>query len=152
MKDLIHEAQKPSIEEQRIALESYDTLIATIGKLKSENPEIEIEETAEKIKIPLKALKLLAHILRTISEGRPVALVSEATELTTQSAAEMLGFSRPYLIKLLEEGKIPYTTVGRHRRIRVDDIIKFKKQQKANQKTLLVEMMRDDEASGLYDS
>lgn len=152
MKDIIHEIQRPSKEEQRLALESYDALAATIEQLKSEDPEIEIEETEEKIKIPLKALKLLAHVLRTLSEGRPVAIVAGATEMTTQAAAEMLGFSRPFLIKLLEEGRIPFTTVGRHRRIRVEDVIKYKKQKKINQKALLIDIIRGDEELGLYDS
>lgn len=152
MKDIIHEMQKPSKEEQRIAMESYDALAATIEILKSEHPEIEIEETEEKIKIPLTALKLLSIVLRTLSEGRPVSIVAGSTEMTTQAAAELIGCSRPFLIKLLEEGKIPYTTVGRHRRIRVEDVMKYSKQQKANQKAHLIDMMRNDEESGLYDS
>ena len=152
MKDIIHQAQRPSKEEQRLALESYDALAATLEQLKSENPEIEIEETEEKIRIPLKALKLLALMLRALSQGRPVSIVAGATELTTQAAAEMLGCSRPFLIKLLEEGKIPFTTVGRHRRIKVEDVIIYKKKQKADQKALLIEIMRDDEELGLYDS
>lgn len=152
MKDIVHEVQKPSKEEQRLALESYDALAATLEELKSENPEIEIAETEEKMRIPLRALKLLALILRSLSQGRPVSIVAGATEMTTQAAAEMLGCSRPFLIKLLEQGKIPFTTVGRHRRIRVEDVMKFKKQQKADQKALLIEMMKGDEELGLYDS
>ncbi len=152
MKDIIHQTQRPSKEEQRLALESYDALAATIEQLKSENPGIEIEETEEKIKIPLKALKLLALMLRALSQGRPVSIVAGATEMTTQAAAEMLGCSRPYLIKLLEEEKIPFTTVGRHRRIKFEDVINYKKQQKANQKALLIDIMRGDEELGLYDS
>ncbi len=152
MKDIIHEVQKLSKAEQRLALESYDALAATIEQLKSENPEIEIEETEEKIRIPLKALKLLAHMLRTLSEGRAVSIVAGATEMTTQAAAEMLGCSRPFLVKLLEEGKMPFTTVGRHRRIKVEDVIKYQKLQKANQKALLIDMMRGDAELGLYDS
>ena len=49
---------------------------STIEQLRSENPEIEIEETDEKIKIPIKALKFLATILRALSEGRPVSIVA----------------------------------------------------------------------------
>lgn len=152
MKEIIHQAKKPSKEEQRLALESYDALAATIEQLKSENPEIEIEETEEKIRIPLKALKLLALMLRELSQGHPISIVAGATELTTQAAAEMLGCSRPFLVKLLEEGKMPFTTVGRHRRIKVEDVLQYKKQQKADQKALLIDIMRDDEALGLYDS
>jgi excisionase family DNA binding protein len=152
MKEVIQQIQRPSKEEQLMALASYDALASTIEQLRSENPEIEIEETDEKIKIPLKALKFLATILCALSEGRPVSIVAGATEMTTQSAAEMLGCSRPFLIRILEEGKIPFTKVGRHRRIKVEDVMVYKKQMKADQKALLIEIMKGDEASGLYDS
>ncbi len=150
MKDLIQEVQRLSKDEQRLALESYDALASTLVQLKSEYPEIEIEETAEKIRVPLKALKLLSLMLRALSQGQSISIVAGATELTTQSAAEMIGCSRPFLIKLLEEGKIPFTTVGRHRRIKVEDVMNYKKKQKAEQKALLIEMMKDDEEVGLY--
>jgi len=152
MKDIIQQIQRPSKEEQRLALASYDALASTIEQLRSDNPEIEIEETSEKIKVPIKALKLLAEILRTLSEGRPVSIVASATEMTTQAAAEMLGCSRPFLIRILEEGKIPFTKVGRHRRIKAEDVIQYKKLMKSDQKSLLIDIMKDDEASGLYDS
>lgn len=152
MKDLIQQIQRPSKEEQLMALASYNALASTIEQLRSENPEIEIEETNEKIKIPLEALKLLAMILRALSEGQPVSIVAGTTEMTTQAAAEMLGCSRPFLIRILEEGKIPFTRVGRHRRIKVEDVIQYKKQMKSDQKALLLEIMKGDEASGLYDS
>lgn len=152
MKEVIQQIQRPSKEEQRMALVSYGALASTIEQLRSENPEIEIEETAEKIKIPVKALKFLATILHALSEGRPVSIVAGATEMTTQSAAEMLGCSRPFLIRILEEGKIPFTKVGRHRRIKVEDVMQYKKQMKADQKAHLIDIMKGDEASGLYDS
>jgi excisionase family DNA binding protein len=151
MKDIIQQIQRPSKEEQRIALGSYDALASTIKQLRSDNPEIEIDETAEKIKVPITALKLLAAILRTLSEGRSVAVVASATEMTTQAAAEMLGCSRPFLIRILEEGKIPFTKVGRHRRIKVEDVIQYKKSMKSDQKALLIDIMKGDEASRLYD-
>ncbi|MEX0966981.1 MAG: helix-turn-helix domain-containing protein [Bacteroidia bacterium] len=144
--------QKPSKEERKTAMESYDALAATIAALRTENPEIEIEETEEKIKIPLKALKLLAEILKATSQGKPISIVPIATEMTTQAAAEMLGCSRPHLVKLLEEGQIPYTKVGKHRRIKYDDMEKYKKNLKKKQKKLLINIIKSDEEAGLYDS
>ncbi len=144
--------KKPSKEEQRAAMESYNALAATIEQLHSENPEIEIEETEEKIKIPLSALKLLAKILKEISQGRPISIVPIATEMTTQAAAELLGCSRPHVVKLLEEGKIAYTKVGKHRRIKYEDVINYRKKIKAEQKGIISEIMELDEESGLYDT
>lgn len=133
-------------------MKSYNALAATLEDLRSENPEIEIEETSEKIKIPLKALKLLAKILKATSQGQPISIVPIATEMTTQAAAELLGCSRPHVVKLLEEVKIPFTLVGRHRRVKFEDVMNYKKQMKLNQEKLLTEMMKSDEDLGLYDS
>jgi hypothetical protein len=56
-----NDIKKPSKEEQKTAMESYSALASTLHELKSDYPEIEIEETKEKIKIPLSALKLFAE-------------------------------------------------------------------------------------------
>lgn len=148
----IHNTSKPSKEEQKIAMESYDALEAVLEGLQTENPEIEIEETREKIKIPLNALKLLAKILKVTSQGKPISVVPIATEMTTQAAAEFLGCSRPHLVKLLEEGEIPYTKVGKHRRVKLEDVDFYKKKMKASQKSHIIEIMRADEEAGMYDS
>ncbi len=150
--EFIEEIKRPSKQEQKTAMESYDALASMLQELDTENPEIEIEETSEKIRIPLNALKLLAKILEETSKGRLVSIVPIATEMTTQAAAELLGCSRPHLIKLLESGEIQFTKVGKHRRIRYEDIIKYKKELKARQKQLLIDMMKSDEELGLYDS
>ena len=143
---------KPSKEEQRIAMASYDALAAVIRELKSNNPEIEIEETQERIKIPLSALKLLGEILEAMSKGKPFSLVPIATEVTTQKAAEILGCSRPHLVKLLESGEIEFTKVGKHRRVKFEDVMQYKKKMKSTQKNHLIDMMQSDEDIGLYDT
>lgn len=135
-----------------MALKSYSSLISSIDRLKKDQVEIEIEETGEKIILPVKALNLLSEILRAMSQGKPISIMPLATEVTTQSAAEILGCSRPYLVKLLEEGKIEYTKVGKHRRIKYEDIVDYKKKMKEEQKRRLIEMMHADEDLGLYDS
>ena len=145
-------ARKPSKEEQILAMESYDALAAVLEGLKSENPEIEIEETEEKIKIPLHALKLLAEILKATSQGKTISVVPIATEMTTQAAAEFLGCSRPHLVKLLEDGKIAFTKVGKHRRVQFEDVANYRKKMKSKQKELLIDIMKSDEEIGLYDS
>lgn len=150
--EYLNDIKKPSKKEQRIAMESYNALAATLEELRSENPEIEIEETTEKIKIPLKALKLLVEILKATSQGKPISVVPIATEMTTQAAAELLGCSRPHLVKLLESGEIPFTKVGRHRRVMFEDVINYKKAKKKEQEQFLINMMKSDEELGLYDS
>lgn len=148
----LEQIKKPSKLDQRVASESYDALAAVIEQLHSEQAAIEIEETNDKIKIPLSALKLLGDILKAMSQGKLISLVSISTELTTQAAAEFIGCSRPHLVKLLEDGKIAYTKVGKHRRIKFDDIVKYRNQMKNQQKQHIIDIMNADEETGLYDS
>lgn len=149
---VLDQISKPSKLDQKIAIESYDALASVIEQLNSEQPEIEIEETSEKIKIPLSALKLLGDILKAMGQGKLISLVPIATEVTTQAAAEIIGCSRPHLVKLLEDGKIPFTKVGKHRRIKFDDIMKYRNQMKEQQKQNIIDIMNLDEETGLYDS
>ncbi len=143
---------KPSKEEQRVAMESYNALAEVLESLRKDNPEIEIEETREKIRIPLNALKLLAKILKVTSQGKPISIVPIATEMTTQAAADLLGCSRPHLVKLLEEGEIEFTKIGKHRRVKFEDVMAYKKRMKAKQQEFLIKIMNADEESGLYDT
>lgn len=148
----IENIERPSKEEQKAAMLSYDALAAALDQIHSAYPEIEIEETNERIKIPLKALQLLAKILKEISNGKSVSIVPIATEITTQAAAELIGCSRPHLVKLLENGVISFTKVGKHRRIKYQDIINYKTKMNEEQRKLLIEIIKSDEESGLYDS
>lgn len=144
--------KRPSKVEQKAAIESYATLAIAIGQINSEQTEIEIEETKEKITIPSRALKLLGDILKAMSQGKPISVVPIATEVSTQKAAEILGCSRPHIVKLLEEGKIEYTKVGKHRRIKFEDVFRYREQMKTVQKKHLIDIMNFDEEIGMYDS
>jgi excisionase family DNA binding protein len=144
--------QRPSKEEQKAAMESYNALASMLERIQSDYPEIEIEETHERIKIPLTALKLLVQILKETSQGKPISIVPIATEITTQAAAELIGCSRPHLIKLLEKGEITFTKIGKHRRLKYQDVLSYKKKVKEEQRKVLIEIMKADEEDGLYDS
>ena len=144
--------RRPSKNEQKVASQSYSALVSAIEQIESEDPEIEIEETNDKIKIPLSALRLLSDILKAMGEGKLISIVPMAAEVTTQAAAELLGCSRPHLVKLLEEGKIDFTKVGKHRRIKFEDVMNYKQELKRQQKENIIDIMNADEEAGLYDS
>lgn len=154
MTDMINleDIKRPTKQEQQTAMESYDALRAMLEQLDTENPEIEIDETGQRIKIPLRALKLLAKILKATSQGKPISIVPIATELTTQAAAELLGCSRPHLVKKLESGEIAFTKVGKHRRVKFEDVMEYKAIKRKEREAHLIEIMKGDEQSGLYDS
>ncbi len=83
-------------------------------------------EPDQPIELPAGAVELLAQVLEAMAAGQGVTLIPESAELTTVQAADVLNVSRPYLIKLLDRGAIPHRKVGRHRRIRMEDIVAYK--------------------------
>lgn len=143
---------KPSKHDQEIASASYQVFSTVLGQVKSPEPEIKIEASNKKIRIPRSALKLLGDILKAMSQGKLLSVMPLEADLTTQAAAEMLGCSRPHLVKLLEEGKIEFTKVGKHRRIKIDDIVTYKNQLKEQQRKNIIDIMNADGENEMYDS
>lgn len=80
----------------------------------------------ETIELPVEAVKLLVKILEDMASGRSVTIVSRNAEVTSQQAADFLNVSRPFLIQLLEEKKLPFRMVGTHRRVRFEDVLRYK--------------------------
>jgi len=80
--DTLEQIKRPSKQEQKVAGKSYNTLSAALAQINSVQTEIEIEETKEKIQVPLRALKLLSNILKAMGEGKPISIVPVATEVT----------------------------------------------------------------------
>jgi excisionase family DNA binding protein len=94
---------------------------------------------------------LLKDIVRNMQLGRAVVLIPENQRLTTQRAADLLGVSRPHLIKLLESGELPHHKVGSHRRIYLKDLLAYQKRRDAERRAALDRIAKEAFESGLYD-
>lgn len=93
---------------------------------------------------------LLRGILERLGNGESITVLSRDEELSTQQAAELLGVSRPYLIEQLLEGhKIPFRKVGKHRRIRVRDLLAFQERNQAEKRALVREITELAQEMGL---
>lgn len=107
------------------------------------------DESAEVIDVPSSALRLFVQLLSELSEGNSVSLIPVHAELTTQQAAELLNVSRPYIVKLLDEGKIPSRTVGKFRRVRLDDLMAYKKKDDDARSAVLDQLTAEAQDSGM---
>lgn len=103
------------------------------------------------VHLPPAVYEVLSQVITAMRAGRAITVAPLAQRLTTQEAADLLGVSRPTLIKLLEDGKIPFEQPGRHRRIRLDDLLAYRDQRRQERSEALDELVRQTETLGLYD-
>ncbi|WP_288377869.1 helix-turn-helix domain-containing protein [uncultured Massilia sp.] len=118
----------PTAEEVAIARESGRALSAFL-QTRAETQQIDIVDdkgTSHPVSVPVSALRLLVDVLTEIGEGNAVSIIPIHAELTTQDAANVLNVSRPFLVQLLERGDIPFHKIGRHRRVRYQDVLSYK--------------------------
>ena len=117
----------PSSKETALAKKSNQILSEYVKTTK--NPTLQLVDNNKKgakFVLPSLALQLLIDILNQIGQGNAVSLISIHAELTTQGAADLLNVSRPYLINLLKEKKIPFRKVGTKRRLLTEDVLRYK--------------------------
>lgn len=145
------ETVSPSEADAKLARESSQRLAAhKLGRKSSVCIRLGDEtDKLEPVAVPASALKLFMQMLREMSRGNAVTLIPTHSELTTQQAAELLGVSRPYLVKLLDEGKIPCRTVGKYRRVRFDDLMAYKQRDDDARSKILDQLAAEAQELGM---
>ena len=98
-------------------------------------------EEAEPVAVPASALRLFLHLLTEMSQGNAVTLIP--------THADLLNVSRPYLVKLLDEGKIPCRTVGKYRRVRFDDLMAYKRKDDEARAKILDQLTAEAQELGM---
>src|SRR5690349_1765169 len=102
------------------------------------------------IDIPDELYEVLRDVVTALSQGLAISIAPHNTMLTTQEAADLLGISRPTLVRLLTDGEIPYTMRGRHRRVMLRDILDYRDRTRRERRQAPRQMAADAGEDGLY--
>ena len=110
-----------------------------------------LTDDGRRAEVPPTALAMLTAALEYLASGEPVLIMPADAELTTGEAAEILDFSRQYLVRLLDEGHIPCRREGTHRRVLLRDVIRYREKRAAEQQAALRDLVRLSEEAGDYE-
>jgi excisionase family DNA binding protein len=135
----------PTEQDSEQARESSRVLSKYARRSKPHEIELRDNEHHQTIALPAGAVRLLLDVLTQMAEGKAVTLMPMHAELTTQQAADLLNVSRPYLVKLLDNGKIGHRKVGTHRRVLLRDVMAYKQKVDADRNAALEELTRQAE-------
>lgn len=116
----------PSAQDAALARVSGQALSRFARQKRPVTLRVRDADQEKPIELPAGAVALLMDILEAMAAGHGVTIIPESAELTTVQAADLLNVSRPFLIKLLDDRAIPHRKVGKHRRIRMEDVMAYK--------------------------
>jgi excisionase family DNA binding protein len=151
--DLVQDIAQVSESDADIANQA----LCDLNEILDENPtsteevvNVAIQGATKVVRLPRGLGEILRQILANTAAGRAVAVIPAHAEFTTQEAADMLNVSRPYLIKLVEDGVIECRKVGTHRRIKASSLRKYERQMELDSKRAADELTKLTEELGLY--
>lgn len=121
-------------------------------RAEASSPLLLLSEGGQRIELARPILDALRQIALALSQGCGVTVVPHDALLTTQETADVLGVSRPTLVRLLDEGLIAHQMRWRHRRVALSDVIDYQRRSRLERRQILDDMAAEGQASGLYDA
>jgi excisionase family DNA binding protein len=146
---LEHNSSYKSILPKQLELQSIKQL-ESILQARGNTAKL-IGPNEEQIPIPESVYQVLRQVVHAFVLGQSISIMPQQQEMTTQESADFLNVSRPYLIKLLEQGNIPYIKVGSHRRVRFEDLKNYKQLRDAERSRLLDQLAQESQDMGFYE-
>ena len=139
--------------EQREELRALMKLIEHVAPDRPEGAAYKlVSPSGSEMELPESVFLLLERIIEVLARGDAITVVPVGKELTTQQAANILNVSRQYVVRLLDEGRIPFRRTGTHRRIRMEDTLAYKRQRDRDRMASLDELSRLSQHFGGYDA
>jgi excisionase family DNA binding protein len=146
---LAHRQLPPSAQDAAMARVSGQVLSPFVQQKRPLTLRVREAGKEKPFELPTGAVALLMDILEAMAAGRGMTLIPENAELTTVQAADVLNVSRPFLIKLLDENVLPHRKVGKHRRIRMEDVMAYKAAIDRERETVLDQLAREAQEQGM---
>lgn len=110
-----------------------------------------VSSTGERIELPHTVYEILRKVVTLMADGQAITLVPDNQAVTTQRAADILGMSRPFFVKLLETGAMGYHRVGNQRRVYLRDVLAYAQKRDEERRAALDRLSRAAVEAGLYD-
>jgi excisionase family DNA binding protein len=142
-----------SVEEQTVLPPKDAEALADVERiLRSTTGSVALAGGEGEAVLPEELREVITNVVMALRRGQAITLAPHALRLTTQQAADLLGISRPTLVKLLEDGKIPFETPNRHRRIQLSDLLTFQASRRTERRETLRDLAREAQDIGTYDA
>lgn len=141
----------PSESEQTEA-ESFVRMFAEFSDAQPQSRPALVATDGTRHELPQAIFEALQQVAQALSHGHGVTVASRNARLTTQQAADFLGISRPTFVRILERGELSMEKPGRHRFVRLDDLLDYESRTRTNRREALENMVTEAEDLGLYDT
>lgn len=136
--------------EQQAEVAAFSKAVGGAARVKKAVAFQLVGPQGEAVPIPRSVFAVVVRVAEVLARGDAITLVPVGRELTTQQAADLLNVSRQYLVRLLNEGRIAYTKTGKHRRLKIEDVLAFKDERDQARKAGLDELAAVTQELGGY--
>lgn len=114
------------------------------GRGKAAEPSYFLAGDGRQVELPEAFHRVLLQVIEAMKAGKAVTVAPQSQLLTTQQAADLLGVSRPTVVKLIDEGALPALVPGKSRRmIKLDDLLEYRERRRDSQYRALIETSVD---------